>query len=68
MMTGIIYSLVIKFKDYARAEQMLKMITPDRRKALSEYYQGLLEESEKLIAANASIGSAETPDNQNAQS
>ena len=62
LMSGIAYCLVFKFNDYPRADQMLKMIPADQRKALPEYYQGILEETEKEIAAkHTSDDSAETP-------
>lgn len=61
MITGIASCLVFKFKDFPRAEEMIQMITPENREALNEFYKGLLEKTEKEIAHNKSLGSAETP-------
>jgi hypothetical protein len=43
LMAGIAYCLALKYKDYPRAEQMLQMITPENRKNIPEFYQGLIE-------------------------
>ena len=64
MVTGIASCLVFKFKDYPRAEEMIQMLTPENRDTLNEFYKGLLEKTEKEIAHNKSLGSAETPSTQ----
>jgi hypothetical protein len=64
MVTGIASCLVFKFKDYPRAEEMVQMLTPENRETLNEFYKGLLEKTEKDIAHNKSLGSAETPNTQ----
>lgn len=61
LMAGIAYCLVFKFKDYPRADQMLQMITPENRKNIPEYYQGLITQTEQEIAANKTTGAADTP-------
>jgi hypothetical protein len=49
LLSGLSYCLTFLHKDYARAKEMVSMVTEDHKKGMNEFYSGLLEKTLKEL-------------------
>jgi hypothetical protein len=45
LLAGLAYCMAFKMKDYGRTQEMLNLLTPEKRETIPDFYKGLLEKT-----------------------